>query len=143
MYLAWSQRKCLGMWSCLASEGCVDARLDVYLSPKACPWRFSQLLQNTLTPVEASFIARITAGALCFVCSRSAPFCRRPTCPDTHRFLGTFGSTFSSYISRVRSYHSAALVPDKGVYFTNYPDTPVRRYARLPTLLSTRILICP
>ena len=42
------------------------------------------------------------------------------------RFLGTFGSTFSSYISRVRAYHSAALVPDKGVYFTNYPETQAR-----------------
>ncbi len=48
-----------------------------------------------------------------------------PSISRLRRFLGTFGSTFSSYISRVRSYHSVALVPDKGVYFTNYPDTPV------------------
>ena len=47
-------------------------------------------------------------------------------CVSYRRFLGTFGSTFSAYISRMRAYHSAALVPDKGVYFTNYPDTLVR-----------------
>ena len=45
---------------------------------------------------------------------------------EVRRFLGTFGSTFSAYISRLRAYHSTALVPDKGVYFTNYPETPVR-----------------
>ncbi len=56
---------------------------------------------------------------------------------EARRFLGTFGSTFSSYISRVRSYHSAALVPDKGVYFTNYPDTPVRHHSLILTLAST------
>ena len=41
------------------------------------------------------------------------------------RFMGSFGSTFSAYIYRLRAYHSLALVPDKGVYFVNYPDTKV------------------
>ena len=63
--------------------------------------------------------------------------------PDSRRFLGTFGSTFSSYISRVRSYHSAALVPDKGVYFTNYPDTPVRHSTLNLTLASIPCLTYP
>ena len=42
------------------------------------------------------------------------------------RFMGTFGSTFSAHISRLRAYHSSALVPDKGVYFMNYPRVQVR-----------------
>ena len=39
--------------------------------------------------------------------------------------MGSFGSTFSAYIYRLRAYHSMALVPDKGVYFINYPYTQV------------------
>ena len=37
------------------------------------------------------------------------------------RFAGTFASTFSGYIHRIRGYHDRALVPDKGVYYINYP----------------------
>ena len=43
-------------------------------------------------------------------------------CSMGRRFLGTFGSTFSNYISRIRGYHSRSLVDDKGVYFTNFPE---------------------
>ena len=43
-------------------------------------------------------------------------------CSMGRRFMGTFGSTFSNYISRMRGYHSRALVADKGVYFTNFPE---------------------
>ena len=42
------------------------------------------------------------------------------------RFMGTFGSTFSAYINRVRGYHSSCLVPDKGIYFTNWPQDEAR-----------------
>jgi hypothetical protein len=47
--------------------------------------------------------------------------------------MGTFGSTFSAYINRIRGYHSSCLVPDKGIYFTNWPQdearTPLGSYA--------------
>ena len=46
-------------------------------------------------------------------------------CP-LRRFLGTFGSTFSANINRIRGYHSPCLVPDKGIYFVNWPLDPAR-----------------
>jgi len=34
-------------------------------------------------------------------------------CSVATRFVGTFGSTFSGYIHRLRGHHQRALVPDK------------------------------
>lgn len=37
------------------------------------------------------------------------------------RFAGTFASTFTGYIHRIRGYHDPLLVLDKGVYYLNFP----------------------
>ena len=42
-------------------------------------------------------------------------------CSVGMRFAGTFGSTFTAYIHRIRGHHAKAFIPDKGVYFLNYP----------------------
>ena len=42
-------------------------------------------------------------------------------CSVGERFAGTFGSTFTGYIHRLRGYHAPAFIADKGVYFINYP----------------------
>ena len=42
------------------------------------------------------------------------------------RFVSTFGSTFSANVNRIRGYHSSCLVPDKGIYFVNWPTNEVR-----------------
>jgi len=34
-------------------------------------------------------------------------------CSVATRFVGTYGSTFTAYIHRMRGHHSAELVPDK------------------------------
>lgn len=51
-------------------------------------------------------------------------------CSVATRFVGTFGSTFSGFVHRLRGHQHPGLVPDKGVYYTNFPFQP-EEYADL------------
>ena len=46
-------------------------------------------------------------------------------CSVGTRFVGSFGSTFTAFIHRIRGHHMTALVPDKGVFFINSPAEEV------------------
>mmetsp|Transcript_16668 Transcript_16668/g.49845 ORF Transcript_16668/g.49845 Transcript_16668/m.49845 type:complete len:554 (-) Transcript_16668:1366-3027(-) len=50
-------------------------------------------------------------------------------CSAADRFVGTYGSTFSGFVHRMRGHHHPGLVPDKGVYFTNFPTDPAEYQA--------------
>ena len=56
-------------------------------------------------------------------------------CDWLRRFVSTFGSTFSANVNRIRGYHSSCLVPDKGIYFVNWPTNE----ARHPSFATVRI----
>lgn len=44
-------------------------------------------------------------------------------CSMAQRFVGSFGSTFTTYIHRLRGYRDPALGLDKAMFFLNYPYT--------------------
>ena len=50
------------------------------------------------------------------------------------RFVSTFGSTFSANVNRIRGYHSSCLVPDKGIYFVNWPTNEARLHLTRTTV---------
>lgn len=56
-------------------------------------------------------------------------------CSVASRFVGTFGSTFTALVHRLRGHHQSDLVPDKDMYFINRPDDPeqYRRFAENAT----------
>lgn len=43
-------------------------------------------------------------------------------CGMAHRFVGSFGSTFTGYVHRLRGYRDPALGLDPGMFFVNYPS---------------------
>lgn len=43
-------------------------------------------------------------------------------CSMAQKFIGSFGSTFTGYIHRLRGYRDLSLKIDSGMFYTNYPE---------------------